>query len=90
MHIKVSMVNKEEFCARIRHTQTYNMQVGMGTLLPVSVGASMSRTTKTKFVADRGYIVLGVIGNNESVPNEVMLPIKENLFKQIRKGIGKV
>jgi hypothetical protein len=93
MNMKVSVVNKEEFCARVPRTQTYNMQVGMGmgiSLLPVSAGASMSGTMKTKFVADRRYVVLGVMGNNESVPNEVMLPVKENLFKQIRKGMGKV
>lgn len=104
---KYSTMYEEEFCARASSSTTRKMELDghFPGQLGAQLGARWSKETSFKTKKSYGrYIVLGVIGNDESIPNEVILPAKlddknlpeakrkndENLFKQIRKGIRKV
>ncbi len=100
--------SKEEelvFCARKRRNTLIRTQVGSRVVevpalgipdgvgpLSLEAGRSHAKSNQIERNVNRRYIVVGIIGNEESIPHGTLLPIltREDLFKQIRKAERKL
>lgn len=83
-----STVEELPFCARKSKTKTKSGGIDFGL-------ATAGRTEVSKCVESNiycKYIVVGILGNERSIPHETLLPIltHEDLFKQIRKAERKL
>jgi hypothetical protein len=90
------------FCARKRRNKikSQGMKVGVTVEVPavsypvgvaspsLEAGHSHTRSNQIGWNWNCRYIVVGIMGNEESIPHETLLPIltHEDLFKQIRKA----
>jgi hypothetical protein len=93
---------KLAFCARKPRNRTIsqgtNLEVPVlafpTTLLSPSIEASHShsRSHRVGWTVNCRYIVVGIIGHEESIPHETLLQVTANepLFKQIRKAERKL
>jgi hypothetical protein len=84
------------FCARKRRnkikSQGMKVEVPVEASVPghpsLEAGYSHTRSNQSESNVNCRYIVVGIMGNEESIPREILLPIltHEDLFKQIRKA----
>lgn len=60
--------------------------------LSLEAGHSHANTNQIDWNVNCKYIVIGIIGNEESIPHVILLPIltREDLFKHIRKAERKL
>jgi hypothetical protein len=90
--------SKEEelaFCARKRKKKIRSTVLGLPAgVEPLSLEAGHSNIDSNQigWNVNRRYIVVGIIGNEESIPHETLLTIltRGGLFKQIRKAERKL